>query len=143
MASALYLLHHLVFPSPLKCRPRTHKSEASSQRHPSATLLNRDVATHAPQGVDLQARLLSASAVKEWSGLQHMFVSALGSLAYCEFVGRGVMDDNGESNVEVEWRTLQCKSTLYSILTASAHIADGSRHQSRSARVGGRGSRSG
>jgi hypothetical protein len=75
-----------------------------------ATSLNRDLAANAPQGVDLQARLLSASTVKEWSGLQHMFVSALGSLAYCEFIGQPSPDDESESEMEVEWRTLQCQS---------------------------------
>ena len=71
-------------------------------------LLTRDAGL-IPQGVDLQARLLSASAVKEWSGLQHMFVNALGSLAYCDFIGKSIAGDERESETEVEWRTLQCE----------------------------------
>jgi hypothetical protein len=75
-----------------------------------------------PQGIDLQARLLSASSLKEFSGLQHMFISALGSMAYCE--PGGMSPNAGTDNpstgdpliptpqherVTVDWRSIQCR----------------------------------
>lgn len=38
-----------------------------------------------------------------------MFVNALGSLAYCDFIGKSIAGDERESETEVEWRTLQCE----------------------------------
>lgn len=63
-----------------------------------------------------------------------MFVSALGSLAYCETISKSATEGGEES--EAEWRTLQCESRLPGIIPNSWRIDD-VRHKSRPAGVGG------
>ena len=120
---SLALLHHLVYPPPLLCYNGPSVAKSMSQAAPNPFMSgtqDNDLKAVAPQGVDLQARLLAASAVKEFSGLQHTFVAALGSVAYCEPGGRldqsPRKDDDlksGASQLSVAWRTIQCTSILH------------------------------
>lgn len=67
LAPAVTLLHHLVFPAP------------------AAKPQGDDVTFSAPpQGVDLGRRLQEAGGVKEFNGVQHIFVSTFGALACAE-----------------------------------------------------------
>ena len=118
---SLALLHQLVYPSPLLSYngPGVPKptSQAATNPFKVESQNDADLKAVAPQGVDLQARLLTASSVKEFSGLQHVFVAALGSIAYCEPGDRSFrslpLDDDlasDASQTAVAWRAIQCKS---------------------------------
>ncbi|WVR06065.1 hypothetical protein IAU60_003093 [Kwoniella sp. DSM 27419] len=85
---SLSLLHHLVFPSPPY--PSTESVSQVQSQSPE---------TDAPVGIDLSDRLHSASATREFNGLQHVFVSALGCMAY------GQVDEDVLS--EVDQRSIQ------------------------------------
>lgn len=103
MASGLYLLHHLVFPAPLATHLRSRAALPLSQRLYAAP--DAIDAMQIPQGIDLQARLLSAAATKEWTALPHVFVSAFGTLSYCDLiVAPGNVDEN-----QPDWRVIQCE----------------------------------
>jgi hypothetical protein len=116
---SLTLLHHLVYPPPLLCYNGPGVAKSLSQAAPNPFISgnqDNDLKAVPPQGVDLQARLLAASAVKEFSGLQHIFVAALGSVAYCEPGGRSLQSpridedlDSEASQMSVAWRAIQCK----------------------------------
>jgi hypothetical protein len=120
LSFALSILHHLVYPTPLLVRPAIPHSQARQDPFVSHSHVDPETTVHPPQGIDLQARLLTASSLKEFSGLQHMFVSALGSMAYCEPIGmspkRGDDIALGDSStlapalerVSVDWRSIQC-----------------------------------
>jgi len=71
---ALALLHHLVYPMPL-----SKISTASSQ---TAKQLGPDPEPDPIDGINLAARLQSATMQKEFNGLAHVFVSCLGAMAY-------------------------------------------------------------
>jgi hypothetical protein len=118
---SLALLHQLVYPSPLLSfnGPGVPKptSQAATNPFKVESQNDADLKAVAPQGVDLQARLLTASSVKEFSGLQHVFVAALGSIAYCEpgvrsFRSLPLDDDlaSDASQTAVAWRAIQCMS---------------------------------
>ncbi|WWD17674.1 hypothetical protein CI109_102115 [Kwoniella shandongensis] len=81
---SLSLLHHLVFPSPL------------------SSTLSRSSQTEQelPTGIDLPERLHSASASKEFNGLQHVFVSAMGCMAY-GLVDEGMISESDQRSVQV------------------------------------------
>lgn len=71
---ALVLLHHLVFPPP-------HPRSAASQAKPDSDLETTLFSGPCPQGVDLRRRLQETGSTKEFNGVQHVFVTALGSMA--------------------------------------------------------------
>lgn len=117
---SLALLHQLVYPSPLLSYNGPGVPNPTSQAGNPFKVESQgdaDLKAIAPQGVDLQARLLTASSVKEFSGLQHIFVAALGSIAYCEPGDRSIrslpLDDDPASDASqtaVAWRAIQCVS---------------------------------
>jgi hypothetical protein len=119
LSMCLVLLHHLVNPSPLTTDTGSMVAKSTSQAGANPFLVESQqepgVKAIAPQGVDLQARLLAASTVKEFSGLQHIFVAALGSIAYCEpgesFSQSDIDSNLGRSDMTVAWRAIQCWST--------------------------------
>ncbi|KAK8866120.1 hypothetical protein IAR55_001271 [Kwoniella newhampshirensis] len=80
---ALSLLHHLVFPSPMSFSPGRASQE-------------QDL----PIGIRLPDRLHSASASKEFNGLQHIFVSAMGCMAY-GLVGEEMIDESDQRSIQV------------------------------------------
>lgn len=122
---SLALLHQLVYPSPLLSYNGPGVPKSTSQAPNPFRVESQgdpDLRAVAPQGVDLQARLLTASSVKEFSGLQHMFVAALGSIAYCEPGDRTSrslpLDDDLGSDARqtaVAWRAIQCTSRFWYI----------------------------
>lgn len=74
----MILMHHLVYPPPLI---KSSASQlASTDTDPDSALF----ANTPPQGVDLARKLQEASSTKEFSGVQHVFVSTLGAIAYAE-----------------------------------------------------------
>ncbi|OCF41535.1 hypothetical protein I317_04643 [Kwoniella heveanensis CBS 569] len=78
---ALSLLHHMVFPSPGPSSATLPSSAAQPiiQFHDPTANPNLD---DQPVGIDLSERLHAAAASREFNGLQHMFVSSLGVMAY-------------------------------------------------------------
>ncbi|WVF70270.1 hypothetical protein IAT40_005059 [Kwoniella sp. CBS 6097] len=81
---ALSLLHHLVFPSP-GISSSTLPSSANYQAPSHNQFLDPTVNPNSddqPVGIDVSERLHSAAASREFNGLQHMFVSSLGVMAY-------------------------------------------------------------
>jgi len=116
---SLALLHQLVYPSPLLSYNGTGAPKSTSQIASNPFKVegqeDADFRAAAPQGIDLQARLLAASSLKEFSGLQHIFVAALGSVAYCEPGDRSFrflpFDEDlasEASQTAVAWRVIQC-----------------------------------
>lgn len=92
LAPAVTLLHHLVYPPP----PATLQKD------------NLTFST-APQGVDLARRLQEAGSKKEFNGVQHIFVSAFGALAFAEVDVEGswaAISPTGETNTD-DLRTIQ------------------------------------
>ncbi|KAL1413020.1 hypothetical protein Q8F55_000769 [Vanrija albida] len=77
VAPTIALLHHMVYPAPL---PKTNAASQAPDAldDPDAHLF----AGTPPQAVDLARRLQEASSTNEFNGIQHVFVSALGALAY-------------------------------------------------------------
>ncbi|WVQ97632.1 hypothetical protein IAU59_004746 [Kwoniella sp. CBS 9459] len=85
---ALSLLHHLVFPSPGPTMPappssahNTHLQQGQTHNDFHDPTANPNI-DEQPVGIDLSERLHSATASREFNGLQHMFVSSLGVMAY-------------------------------------------------------------
>ncbi|WVW82510.1 hypothetical protein I302_104521 [Kwoniella bestiolae CBS 10118] len=68
----LSLLHHLVFPSPISISTSAESQQQKEESDPP------------PVGIDLNDRLNMAAPSREFNGLQHMFVSAMGVMAYSQ-----------------------------------------------------------
>lgn len=95
----LYLLHHLILPIPNLPAPIISSVPSiSASQHPksySRTSPSPEPDTDdLPIGINLAARLHAASQQKEFNGIQHLFVSALGQLAYGDCgVEEGVLEE--------------------------------------------------
>lgn len=110
---SLSLLHQLVFPFPpfdSSSPPATLPS--GSAVNPNATpqrnrLCSSQIDSDAPIGIDLVQVLQQTSQIKEFNGLQHMFVSAMGCMAYGIF-GEGIGSEQGVE--EADLRAIQVLS---------------------------------
>lgn len=69
----------MVYPAPL-AKNNTASQAPDTNDDPDAHLF----AGAPPQAVDLARRLQEASSTSEFNGIQHIFVSALGALAYAD-----------------------------------------------------------
>ena len=96
---ALQLLHQLVYPIPSTSRTTI----TGSQRKPDTNLGTQNAGS---PGIDLAQRLHAASMVKEFSGIQHAFVSALGRLAYADADIEGALAMEGEQT-DIDIRHIQ------------------------------------
>ncbi|WWC99883.1 hypothetical protein V866_006792 [Kwoniella sp. B9012] len=74
----LSLLHQLVFPAPVA----NHQSIESHTQ--SLSQQQREESDISPIGINLSDRLFTAAQTREFNGLQHMFVSAMGVMAYSQ-----------------------------------------------------------
>nr|ODO00879.1 hypothetical protein L204_01602 [Cryptococcus depauperatus CBS 7855] len=95
---ALSLLHHLVFPFPPLASTSLGLGNIVSAGGIIATpqrqhLRPSQCGSDAPLGINLAECLHTANSMKEFTGLQHVFVSAMGCMAYGLF-GDGMDDDN-------------------------------------------------
>ncbi|WWD09606.1 hypothetical protein V865_007734 [Kwoniella europaea PYCC6329] len=74
----LSLLHQLVFPAPIA----NHQSiESQTQSLSQQQKEDSDISSI---GINLSDRLFTAAQTREFNGLQHMFVSAMGAMAYSQ-----------------------------------------------------------
>nr|XP_018999630.1 uncharacterized protein I203_07827 [Kwoniella mangroviensis CBS 8507]OCF63091.1 hypothetical protein I203_07827 [Kwoniella mangroviensis CBS 8507] len=76
----LSLLHQLVFPAPVSAA--NHQSIESQTQ--SLSQQQRQESDISPIGINLSDRLFTAAQTREFNGLQHMFVSAMGAMAYSQ-----------------------------------------------------------
>ncbi|WVQ61991.1 uncharacterized protein L199_000124 [Kwoniella botswanensis] len=74
----LSLLHQLVFPAPVT------KHQSIESQTQSLSQQQREESDISPIGINLSDRLFTAAQTREFNGLQHMFVSAMGAMAYSQ-----------------------------------------------------------
>ncbi|WWC66198.1 uncharacterized protein I206_100099 [Kwoniella pini CBS 10737] len=90
---ALSLLHQLVFPAPISIPNQSQ----SQQQH--GEIIESIPEDELPAGIDLPERVNHAASTREFNGLQHLFVSAFGVMAYSQI--------DEEIVEEVEQRSIQ------------------------------------
>ncbi|KIR52411.1 hypothetical protein I315_05011 [Cryptococcus gattii Ru294] len=110
---SLSLLHQLVFPfPPFDSSSPSATLSSGSAANPNPTpqryrLRSSQIDSDAPIGIDLVQVLQQTSQIKEFNGLQHMFVSAMGCMAYGIF-GEGIGSEEGVG--EADLRAIQVLS---------------------------------
>ncbi|WRT64345.1 uncharacterized protein IL334_001277 [Kwoniella shivajii] len=91
----LSLFHHLVFPSPISSSP----TNIISQSQPQSLSAREREDSDPPVGIDLPERINSASVTREFNGLQHMFVSSLGVMAYSQ-VSEEIISESDQRGIQ-------------------------------------------
>jgi hypothetical protein len=102
-----------VYPAP---NPRSFSTSQPTADDIEATLFKGTT----PQGVDLRRRLHETGSTNEFNGVQHVFVTALGTMAYAEVdvaMVEQVNHNKGKAKYDptVDLRTVQCKLPRMSI----------------------------
>ncbi|ORY29357.1 hypothetical protein BCR39DRAFT_532485 [Naematelia encephala] len=111
LQALLTLLHHLVYPIALNIAPRLSTSSSQRQRLPPAYTSANDEpepdTDDIPIGINLMDRISRPNQPREFAGIPHLFVSALGRLSYAD----PVVDDDilkaGEKNGDWDLRIIQ------------------------------------
>ncbi|WWC58793.1 uncharacterized protein I303_101337 [Kwoniella dejecticola CBS 10117] len=92
LSPTLSLLHQLVFPAPVLTSNQTqsqshiHAQAEAGVRNQEELLLDVESVPEdaLPVGIDLPERINHAASTREFNGLQHLFVSAFGVMAYSQ-----------------------------------------------------------